>query len=71
VLDQSSGRASGTAVPVPPIRQSINVLDLTRIANVLPVRTLRQFVTQIRHGDVRAVPVDQPVDPKPALLIAC
>ena len=35
------------------IDQSIDVLDLTGIAHVPPVRTLRQFVTQVRHGDVR------------------
>jgi hypothetical protein len=34
------------------------------------VRTLRQFVTLIRHGDVRVVPFEQPINPKPALLAA-
>ena len=28
------------------------------IAHVPPVRTLGQFVTQIRHGDVRAIPFE-------------
>ena len=37
---------------------SIDVLDLTGIAHVPPVRTLRQFVTQVRHGDVRVVPFE-------------
>jgi hypothetical protein len=45
------------------IRQSIDVLDLTGIAHVSPVRTLRQLVTQVRHGDVRAVLLKQPVNP--------
>src|SRR6516225_7653647 len=34
------------------LRQSIDVFDLTGIAHIPPMRTLRQFVTQVRHGDV-------------------
>jgi hypothetical protein len=30
-----------------------NGVDLTGIAHVPPMRALRQFVTQVRHGDVR------------------
>jgi hypothetical protein len=41
------------------IGQSINGLDLTRIAHVPPMRALRQFVTQIRHRNVRTVLLKQ------------
>jgi hypothetical protein len=53
--------------------QSINVLDLTRIAHVPPVRTLRQFVTQVRHCNVRTILLKQavnPVLPSSAALVA-
>ena len=39
----------------PKMRKSIDILDLTGIAHVPPVRTLRQFVTRVRHGDVRTI----------------
>jgi hypothetical protein len=35
------------------IRQPINVLDLTGIAHVPTVRTLRQFVTQVKRNHER------------------
>jgi len=34
------------------------------------MRALRQFVAQVRHRNVRVVPFEQPVNPKPALLAA-
>jgi hypothetical protein len=37
--------------------------DLTGIAHVPPVRTLRRFVTQVRHGDDRTILLKQPVNP--------
>jgi hypothetical protein len=52
---------------------SINVLNLTGIAHVPPMRALRQFVTQVRHGDVRPISLNQavnPVPPSPAALVA-
>jgi hypothetical protein len=55
------------------MRQSIDVLDLTRIAHVPPVRTLRQFVTQARHRNVRAILLKQAVNlvlPASAALVA-
>jgi hypothetical protein len=45
------------------LRQSIDVLDLAGIAHVPPVRTLRQFVTQVRHGNVRAIAFKEAVNP--------
>src|SRR5215831_20037798 len=68
---QPAGPAS--KAPSKEICQSINVLNLTGIAHVSPVRTLRQFMTQVRHGDVRAVLLKQavnPVLPSPAALVA-
>jgi hypothetical protein len=45
------------------LRQSIDVLDLARIAHVPTMRTLRQFVTQVRHGDVRTLALKQAANP--------
>ena len=44
------------------LRQSIDVFDLTGTAHVPPMRTLRQFVTQVRHGDVRTIALKQAVN---------
>jgi hypothetical protein len=55
------------------IRQSINVLDLTGIAHIPPVRTWRKFVTQVRHRNVRTILLKQavnPVLPSSAALVA-
>jgi hypothetical protein len=45
------------------IHQSIDVLDLTWIAHAPPVRTLRQFMTQVGHGYVRTILLKQAVNP--------
>jgi hypothetical protein len=51
-LRRHASQSAGPTSKAPSkIRQSINVLDLARIAHVPPMRTLRQFVTQVRHGD--------------------
>jgi hypothetical protein len=50
-------------LPAKKLRQSIGVLDLTGIAHVPPMRALRQFVTQIRHRNVRTILLKQPVNP--------
>jgi hypothetical protein len=41
----------------------MNVFHLTGITHIPKVRTLGQFVPEIRQGDVWAVLLDQPVDP--------
>jgi hypothetical protein len=55
------------------IRQSMNVLDLTGITHIPTVRTLRQFVTHVRHRNVRTILLRQavnPVLPSSAALVA-
>jgi hypothetical protein len=37
------------------IRKPIDVLNLTGIAHIPPVRALGKLMAQIRHGDVRPV----------------
>jgi hypothetical protein len=37
------------------VSQPINVFDLTRITYIATVRTLRKLMTQIQHGNLRAV----------------
>jgi hypothetical protein len=53
--------------------QSIDVFDLTGIAHVPTMPTLRQFVTQVRHCNVRTILLKQavsPVLPPSAALVA-
>jgi hypothetical protein len=44
------------------VRQPIDVLHLTRVAHIVPVRALRRFMTQIGHSDVRAILLKQLVN---------
>jgi hypothetical protein len=45
------------------IRQPIHILDLAGIAHITAMRTLREFVTQIWHGDVWPILRKQSVNP--------
>ena len=44
------------------IGQSINELDLSRIAHVAAIRTSGELVAQLRHGDIRAVFFQESID---------
>jgi hypothetical protein len=45
------------------VRQSIDVIDLTGIAHVPPMRALGQLMAQVRHRNVRTILLQQAVNP--------
>jgi hypothetical protein len=44
------------------VRQTIHIPDLAGVSHIDTMRTLREFVPQVRQRDVPAVPLKQSVD---------